>query len=598
MSEERVEGIQEVTMDKESFKKAWSKIVKFFKPWYIPTIIATLFAAASVVIMLFGPMQIRDMVNYIFRGAMGEDTHSQVVSIGVLLIVLYGISFVLAFISNYIIAGSIQKAVVQLRRRISQKVNRVPLAYHDKNQIGDTLSRITNDSATVSDTLSFGMVQLISSVIQVVGAIVFMFVEDWRLAITAIVASIIGFVLLMLIMSKSQKHFEAEQKKLADLNSHIEEYYGGHTVIKKNNASEEARAAFGGLNKTLYQSTWKARFFEGVMMPIMFFVGQLGFVAVCIVGGMLVFNGSISFGTIASFMIFIDLFTMPLGNIAECLGFMQRTAAASNRVFDFVEEKELPDESHIENHIETAKGDVEFKDIKFEYVEGKPVIKNFSAKIPAGSKVAIVGPTGAGKTTMVNLLMKFYTPQSGDIMIDGHCIKELKRENVSDLFAMVLQDTWLFEGTVKENLLYNIKLDPDKEKEVLENAVKMAGIDKLIKTLPKGYDTILNESTNVSAGEKQLITIARAMIKNAPLLILDEATSSVDTRTEAKIQKAMDHLMEGNTSFVIAHRLSTIKNADMILVMKEGDIVESGNHEKLLEDGGFYSELYNSQFAS
>ncbi|MCL2569942.1 MAG: ABC transporter ATP-binding protein/permease [Firmicutes bacterium] len=601
MEENELEQVKEETVvenaKKPSFFVAWKKIIRYSRPWYVPTAFSFIFAAIAAILLLLGTSRIEDMVDYIFAGVLGDPgAHTRVVEIGIVLAIFYGSMLVLNFISQFLIAGVVGGIGITLRRRISHKVNKLPLGYFDKTPVGDTLSRVTNDTDTISQAMSFAIVQFVAAVTQALGAIVFMFIMNWLLAVVAIVTSFIGFALTGIIMTKSQKHFDKQQEDLAKVNSHIEEYYTGHTVVRTCNASKQVSGEFDELNKELYNSNWKSGFFSGLMMPIMMFMAQIGFVAICIVGGVLVFNGTIGFGVMATFMIFVRLFTWPLADIAESLQHMQRAAAASTRVFDFLAEEEMEDESNLTANLENVKGQVEFTNVQFGYKDGVPVINNFSVSIPAGSKVAIVGPTGAGKTTLVNLLMKFYKVSGGDIKIDGVSINDLSRESVARLFGMVLQDTWLFEGTVRENLLYNNAHIVDHE--VLKDATKAAGIHHFIKTLPKGYETILDEKTSVSAGERQLLTIARAMVKNAPLLILDEATSSVDTRTEILIQEAMDKLTINHTSFIIAHRLSTIKNADIILVMNHGDIVESGRHEELLDKGGFYADLYNSQFAS
>ena len=573
-------------------KRAWKDLIRFCKPWYAATAIAFIFAMTATVLQLLGPGFVEDMVENIMMG-----DHDSVVSIGFTLVIIYGIMFTLSYTQQLIMAGVTQRIALRLRRKISGKINKLPFSYYDKTPTGDVLSRITNDVDTVSQTLNYSIVTLIAATTMVVGAAVFMFVTNWLLALVAIGSSFVGFFLMAVIMMRSQKYFIAQQKELGDVNAHIEEYYGGHTVMKTSNAVPQVTRRFDKLNNNLYKSAWKSQFYSGLMMPIMTFLGQFSFVAICVVGGALVFSGSIGFPIIASFMIYVRLFSFTLVDIAEAMQNLQRTAASSERVFEFLNEKEMPDESSLNGKLENIKGEVIFNDLKFGYEDGIDVIKGFSANIPAGSKVAIVGPTGAGKTTLVNLLMKFYNSKSGDIRIDGVSIHDLKRGEVSSLFGMVLQDTWLFEGTVRENLLYNMKIDKEREKEILERATQAAGIDHFIRTLPKGFDTVLNDNTSVSNGQKQLLTIARAMIKDAPLLILDEATSSVDTRTEILIQDAMDKLTKGHTSFIIAHRLSTIKNADVILVMNHGDIVESGKHEELLTKNGFYAELYNSQFA-
>jgi len=484
----------------------------------------------------------------------------------------------------------------KLRARLSQKINKLPFGYYDKTPVGDVLSRITNDVDVVSQTMGQSIVTALFSVVLIVGSAIWMFTISWILALVAIGVSLIGFVIMGLVMSKSMPYYNSVRTDLGDLNAHVEEYYGGHTVVKASNANDNVEDEFEKLNNNLYKSNWKSNFFGSMIWPLMDFVSQFAFIAVCIVGGVLAFNGSISFPAIALFLIYVRLFTYPIMEVASSATQIQATAAASHRVFEFLEEDEMEDESALTKNLDTVKGDIRFENVKFGYSDDKLVIKDFSADIKAGSKVAIVGPTGAGKTTLVNLLMKFYKIKDGDIKIDGVSIHELKRGNVARLFGMVLQDTWLFEGTIRNNLLYNVEVPKEREQELLDNAARATGIDHFIGTLPLGYETVLDERAKISDGQRQLFTIARAMIKDAPLLILDEATSSVDTRTEVLIQDAMDKLTQGRTSFVIAHRLSTIKNADVILVMNHGDIVENGTHDELLKKDGFYAELYNSQF--
>lgn len=486
----------------------------------------------------------------------------------------------------------------KLRAEISIKINHLPLRYFDKHSYGDILSRVTNDVDTISQTMNNSIGTLVSAVALFLGSLIMMFATNWQMALTAVISTIIGFGLMIVILSKSQKYFTAQQDELGNINGHIEEIYSGLNVVKAYNGIKSSNEKFDKINDKLYESARKSQFLSGLMQPIMGFIGNLGYVAVCIVGALLTMNGIIEFGTIVAFMIYIRLFTNPLSQIAQSTTQLQSTAAASERVFEFLEEEEMKDESDKTKKLDVnnVKGDIEFEHVKFSYQNDdgiKEVIKDFSAKAKSGQKIAIVGPTGAGKTTMVNLLMKFYEINGGDIKIDGVSTKDLTRENIHDLFIMVLQDTWLFSGTIKENIVYNKENVTDEE---VINACKTVGLDHYIRSLPKGYDTILSDADNMSAGQKQLMTIARGMIKDAPFLILDEATSSVDTRTEELVQKAMDKLTEGRTSFIIAHRLSTIKNADLILVMNDGNIIEQGNHDELIEQNGFYADLYNSQF--
>lgn len=469
----------------------------------------------------------------------------------------------------------------------------MPFAYFNKTSYGDILSRVTNDVDTIGQTLNQSIGTLITATTLFIGSIVMMFVTNWLMALVAIGASIIGFMLMFTIVAKSQKHFTAQQNQLGVINGHIEEMYTGHNVVKVYNASRKSKKKFENINGELYSSAWKSQFFSGLMMPLMSFVGNLGYVAVCVLGGVLALNGTITFGVIVAFMIYVRLFTQPLSQFAQAANNLQRTAAASERVFEFLEESEMNDESEKLARLSEIKGNIEFKNVKFGYLPEKIIINDFSVKVNAGQKIAIVGPTGAGKTTIVNLLMRFYELNSGEIIIDGVPINTVRREDVHDVFDMVLQDTWLFEGTIKENIIYSKTGVTDAQ--VVE-ACQTVGLHHFIQTLPNGYDTVLNDKASLSEGQKQLLTIARAIIKNSPLLILDEATSSVDTRTEQMVQQAMDKLTQGRTSFVIAHRLSTIKNADTILVMKDGDIIENGNHNDLLAKNGFYADLYNSQF--
>ncbi len=496
-------------------------------------------------------------------------------------------------ISMTVVSNNFAKS---LRRKIALKINKLPLKYFDQNQTGDILSRVTNDVDMIAQSMNQSFSTLVSAITLFIGTVIMMFVTNWLMALTAIGASLIGFIFMFKVLSKSQKYFIKRQKYLGDLNAHIEEIYSGLNVIKVYNGQKMANQEFDTLNEKVYNANRKSQFLSGLMMPMMNFIGNFGYVAVCIVGALLTMNDVISFGVIIAFMTYVRLFTSPLSQIGQAMTSLQSTAAASERVFEFIDEAEMPKEENITKVLDKSKvkGDIEFQNVEFTYAGNtKPTIKNFSAKVKAGQKIAIVGPTGAGKTTMVNLLMKFYDINKGDIKIDGISTKELTRANVHSLFTMVLQDTWLFDGTVKENIIYNRENIPDaKVKEVCE----IVGLDHFIKTLPHGYNSLINENDNVSAGQRQLLTIARGMIEDSPFLILDEATSNVDTRTEELVQKAMDKLTYGRTSFIIAHRLSTIKNADLILVMQDGNIVEQGNHEELMQKNGFYAELYNSQF--
>ena len=486
-----------------------------------------------------------------------------------------------------------QKVSKNLRGAISKKINRLPIDYYNKTSFGDVLSRVTNDVDSIGDTLQRSVVQIVSAAALFVGCLFMMFKTNWIMAVTAIAASLIGFAFVMIVTKSSQKYFTARQEWLGRINGHIEEVYSGHNIVRLYNAEEQQSRKFNEMNEKLYESNWKSQFLSGLMMPVMSFVGNFGYVAVCVVGAALAMNGTIDFGVIVAFIIYVRLFSSPLSQIAQAMTSLQSTAAASDRVFEFLEAEEMPDESDKTAALENVRGEVEFEHVSFGYDKDKIIIHDFSEHIYPGQKVAIVGPTGAGKTTMVNLLMKFYDINGGSIKIDGVPISELTRENVHDLFGMVLQDTWLFEGTIRDNIVYGKKNISDEQ---VEAACRAVGLHHFVGTLPHGYDTVIDDKMNLSAGQKQLLTIARAMIENAPMIILDEATSSVDTRTEILIQEAMDKMTKGRTSFVIAHRLSTIRNADKILVMKDGNIIESGNHEELMKKGGFYADLYNSQF--
>ena len=575
-------------------EKNLSKLITYCKK-YIPVIIIALTSAViGAILTLIGPDKLSEMTDVITEGIMTNIDLDKIASIGLMLVALYVISAALTFSQGYIMATITQKITKSLRSDISKKINRLPMSYYNNNTTGDLLSRVTNDIDTIGQALNQSVGTLISAVSLLFGSLIMMLKTNIIMTVTAVLATMIGFVLMMIIMKSSQKYFRNQQEYLGKINGHIEETYSGHTIIKAYNAEEQMDNKFRELNSKLKNSAFRAQFLSGLMMPIMTFIGNLGYVAVCVVGAALAMNGNISFGVIVAFIMYVRYFTQPLAQIAQGVQNLQSAAAASHRVFEFLEAKEMEDESHKTSSLENAKGKVEFKNVKFGY-EGSDriIINDFSAIAKPGQKIAIVGPTGAGKSTLVNLLMRFNEINSGEILIDDVSTKDLTRENIHDLFCMVLQDTWLFEGTIRENLVYNQEGISD---EVIKEACKAVGLDHFIETLHDGYNTILNDKVNLSAGQKQQLTIARAMIKDAPMLILDEATSSVDTRTELLIQSAMDKLMEGRTSFVIAHRLSTIKNADVILVLKDGDILESGNHEELIAKNGFYAELYNSQF--
>lgn len=584
------------------FKATMRKLIRYCSS-HMPVIITALIAAAAgTVLQILGPDYLKDMTNEIGKGlpafiegttVMNAIDLGAVTAIAWVLVFFYVVSMLLNFIQSYMMATTTQKISKRMRSDISRKINKLPLKYFDRTSQGDVMSRVTNDVDTIGQTLNQSIGTLVTSVTMLVGTLVMMFYNNWIMALTAVGSSVIGFVLMMVIMGKSQKYFNAQQQELGNINGHIEEVYRGHNIVKVYNGSSSEKKTFEEINGRLYNSVWKAQFLSGLMMPLMGFVGNFGYVAVCVVGAALAVNGTISFGVIVAFMVYVRLFTQPLSQIAQAFNNLQGTAAAGERVFEFLGEEEMADESDKPKLLQNIKGDVEFRNVKFGYVPERTIIHNFSATVEAGQKVAIVGPTGAGKTTMVNLLTRFYELDGGDILLDGTPISQVPRENVHEQFSMVLQDTWLFEGTIRENIIYS---KPGVTEEQVVAACRTVGLHHFIATLPDGYDTVLNAKASLSEGQKQLITIARAMIQDAPLLILDEATSSVDTRTERLVQQAMDKLTEGRTSFVIAHRLSTIKNADMILVMKDGDILESGNHDELLEKGGFYAELYNSQF--
>ncbi len=572
---------------------SWKKLITYCRSYLPGIIIALIAAAVGAVLQIIGPDKLSEMTDAIMVGLSGSMNMNTIFKIGMVLIALYASSALLSLIQQYILATATQKISKNLREDISHKINRLPLSYFDKVSIGDVLSRATNDVDTIGQTLNQSIGSLVTAVAMFVSSLVMMFATNWIMALAAVGSTLIGFVIMMFIMSKSQRHFVAQQQELGNINGYIEEIYSGQNIVKVYNGRKAAKENFEQINEKLFSSAWRAQFISGLMMPIMGFIGNFGYVAVCVVGAALAMNGSITFGVIVAFMMYIRLFTQPLNQMAQAATSLQQAGAANRRVFEFMEEQELADESEKGTVLANVKGDVEFNHIRFGYLPEKPIIHDFSAQIKAGQKVAIVGPTGAGKTTLVNLLMRFYELDSGEILLDGVPIQRVTRENVHEQFCMVLQDTWIFEGTIRENIVYSKKGVAD---EAVINACKAVGLHSFIQSLPEGYDTVLTDKVSLSAGQKQLVTIARAMVQDAPMLILDEATSSIDTRTEIIIQQAMDKLTQGRTSFVIAHRLSTIKNADLILVMKDGDIIEAGNHEALLREKGFYAQLYNSQF--
>ena len=597
-------GVGEKAKD---FKSAVKRLVKELGKFKILIIIALILAIAGAVLSISAPDRLSKLTDEIQAGIIPKMENGQIImpeinmdaikSIAISLVILYLFSAICTFIQSICMTEVANNFARSLRTRISVKINKLPLSYFDRHQSGDTLSRVTNDVDTIAQTMNQSLGTLVSNITLFLGSIIMMFYTNWIMALTAILSSLLGFMGMFAVLSKSQKYFVAKQEELGNLNGHIEEVYSGLNVVKAYNGKKESDKKFDEYNQKVCEANRKSQFLSGIMQPIMNFIGNFGYVAVCIVGALLTMNNIISFGVIIAFITYVRLFTNPLSQIAQSMTSLQSTAAASERVFEFLDEKEMADQSKINKTLDknNVKGKIEFDNVVFQYDNNdKPTIKNFTATAEPGQKIAIVGPTGAGKTTMVNLLMKFYDINSGDIRIDGVSTKELSRENIHSLFTMVLQDTWLFEGTVKENIIYNQKNVSDER---VKEVCKEVGLDHFIRTLPKGYDSYLSENDSVSAGQRQLLTIARGMIQDSPFLILDEATSNVDTRTEELVQVAMDKLTEGRTSFIIAHRLSTIKNADLILVMKEGNIIEQGNHEELMEKGGFYKELYNSQFS-
>lgn len=578
----------------KDFKGTWMKIIRYCKRYLAVIVVALICAVAGTILTILGPDKLSDLTKVITEGIATGIDMERVKSIGLTLVAFYVGSAILSFGQQFIMATVTQNVTKQLRSDISVKINRLPMAYYNKTSTGDVLSRVTNDVDMISQSMNQSIGNLVSAVALFFGSLIMMFKTNVIMTLTAVIATMIGFGLMSLITSHSQKYFSRQQANLGALNGHIEEIYSGHTVVKAYNGEKNAKKVFDELNNNLRDSAFKAQSLSGLMQPLMAFIGNFGYVAVCVMGAVLTMKGYIGFEVIVAFMMYIRLFTQPLAQIAQATQSLQSAAAAGERVFAFLGAEEMSDESDKTEKLGKAEGYVDFEHVKFGYEDtDKIIIHDFSAKAKPGQKIAIVGPTGAGKTTLVNLLMRFHEIQSGDIKIDGISTRDMKREEVRSQFCMVLQDTWLFEGTVRENLVYNTE---NVSEEKIEAACKAVGLDHFIRTLPHGYDTILNDQVSLSQGQKQQLTIARAMIADKPMLILDEATSSVDTRTELQIQKAMDALMQNRTSFVIAHRLSTIKNADLILVLKDGDIIESGNHEELLAKGGFYADLYNSQF--
>ncbi|MDH6373646.1 ATP-binding cassette subfamily B multidrug efflux pump [Paenibacillus sp. PastF-3] len=579
---------------KNKGQNTWIKLLRYCRKYVPVIVIALICAAVGTVLTLFGPDKLSEITDKITAGLAGSIDMDGITTIGITLVVIYGVGALLSLSQGLIMSIITQKVSKKLRTDLAHKMNKLPISYYNKSATGDILSRVTNDVDTIGQSMNQSIGNVVTAIAMFVGSIVMMLKTNVIMTLTAIVATIIGFGLMVVIMKKSQKYFASQQEYLGKINGHVEEVYTGHNVVKAYNGEAQMRTTFQELNQGLKNSAFKAQFLSGLMPPLMGFIGNLGFVAVCIVGGVLAMNGTISFGVIVAFIMYVRYFTQPLSQIAQAAQSLQAASAAGGRVFEFLEAEEMEDESHKENTMPTAKGKVKFDQVQFAYeTSEKLIINNFSTDVKPGQKVAIVGPTGAGKTTLVNLLIRFNELTGGEIYIDDTPISSVTRENIHDLFCMVLQDTWLFEGTIKENLIYNQQNITDEK---LIEACKSVGLHRFIKSLSDGYNTVLNDKVNLSAGQKQQLTIARAMLKDAPMLILDEATSSVDTRTELLIQQAMDKLMEGRTSFVIAHRLSTIKNADVILVLKDGDILESGSHAELLARNGFYAELYNSQF--
>lgn len=587
-------GKNNISMDKPAhFWKTLAQLVVYCRRHWGAIIVAILFSVAGTVLTVVAPELLKDITNLIANGLKSSIDMHDITHLAVIVALLYFFSFIFNLIKGFMLAGVAARVSRSLRRDIASKINRLPLGYFNSNSIGDIMSRVTNDVDIVSQVLGQSFGTFVAQIVMFFGSMIMMFYTNWIMALSAIIATALGLVLMTVILSHSQKYFIRQQRELGKLNGYIEERYSGLTVVKAYNAESDTKREFAEMNGDLYNSAWKSQFISGLTHPLMNFVGNLGYVTVCVVGALLVWNNVISFGVIVAFIVYVDLFGDAASQFSSLLSNLQSAAAASERVFEFLDLQSVPRDTGKIIPLERVRGDVEFRHVRFGYEPNKIIIKDFSAVVHAGQKVAIVGPTGAGKTTLVNLLMRFYDLNGGEILIDGIPTTQLRRSNVRSMFCMVLQDTWLFQGTIRENIVYDKSGVTDA---TVIDAARAVGLDEFIKTLPAGYNTVLNDVTTLSAGQRQLLTIARTMVKNAPMLILDEATSSVDTRTEIQIQRAMDKLMHGRTSFIIAHRLSTIRNADLILVMRDGNIIESGSHDELMARGGFYTELYNSQF--
>ncbi|HGI3001617.1 TPA: ABC transporter ATP-binding protein [Streptococcus agalactiae] len=573
----------------------FSNLSPYLKGYKLLFALAIVLATLSSLTTVIGPDSLKEMTDLMVKGLAGNIDLAKIGHIAGQLAVLYVLGALVSYLASFIVTTIIQKFAQGMRNAIADKINKIPLSYFDSHTQGDTLSRVTNDVDLMTQSFNQSLVTMVASTVLLIGSLIMMFKTDWHLATTAIISVFSGFALSSIIMVKSQPLFKKQQMNLANISGYVEEIYSGHNIVTSHNARQQAKSDFQLLNDKLHSSMWKSQFFSGIMMPLMQFIGNFGYVMVCVVGAMLAIKGTITMGTIVAFMTYVRIFTQPIGQIAQGITQLQSASAAMGRVFEFLNETNMQEDKHKMLNLPKFKGYVSFEHVKFGYSDNKTIIHDFTSEAQPGQKVAIVGPTGAGKTTIVNLLMRFYDVNSGSISIDDINIQDMKRSQVHDAFSMVLQDIWLFEGTIKENLIFNQTTISDDE---VQEAAKAVGVHHFIMTLPKGYDIVLDDAVTLSVGQKQLLTIARALLKNSPLLILDEATSSVDTRTEELIQKAMDKLMEGRTSFVIAHRLSTIKNADLILVMKDGNIIEQGSHDVLMSQSGFYADLYNSQFES